>query len=302
MSISHLPTREPPAAAALAAVRAGREQLGEVAVWQLGDGELLRATEHIYREVTALQAQALRLLAEVDTRGLGPDAGSRCTAAWLTARVQMRPGTAQRQVKLANRLGEHPVTAAALGSGSISVDAAEVITTALTALPDRVPAEVLAEAETTLVEQATGFTPNTVAKLGVHLGYVLDQDGKEPDDTEPADPGYFLNLRTHADGSCAGEFRLDPVTALTLTRLVEAGAAPRPSTVEGKDLRTGGRRRADALADLITRAAGTPEPVPGMGRPTIAVTVTLDQLREGLPVLGPDNQTLTAIDDPADRL
>src|SRR6266567_2578971 len=117
MSISHLPTGETPAAAALAAVRAGREQLGEVATWQLGDSELLRATEHIYRQVAALQAQAQRLLAEIDTRGLGPDAGSRGTAAWLTARVQMRPGTAQRQVKLANRLGEFPVTAAALGLG-----------------------------------------------------------------------------------------------------------------------------------------------------------------------------------------
>ena len=143
-------------------------------------------------------------------------------------------------------------------------------------------------------QQAGRFGPTTLAKLGAHLAYVLDQDGKEPDESEPADPGYFLNLRTQPDGSCAGEFRLDPVTALTLSRLIEAGAAPRPAGVEGKDLRSGGRRRADALADLVFRAAGTPEPVPGMGRPTIAVTVTLDQLREGLPVLGPDHQTFTA--------
>ncbi len=294
MSISHLPTRETAAAAALAAVRGAREQLSEVAVWQLGDAELLRSTEALYQEVAALNAQTLRLLAEVDQRGLAPDAGSRSTLAWVMATAKVRRGAAHTQVTLANRLGEFPATAAALGAGSVSVDQAEVITKTLTGLPATVEADQVVAAEASLLEQAGRFGPATLAKLGEHLRYVLDQDGKEPDESEPADPGYFLNLRTHPDGSCAGEFHLDPVTALTLTRLVEAGAAPRPSTVEGKDLRNGGRRRADAFADLVFRAGADREPVPGMGRPTIAVTMSLQELRDGLPVLGPDHQTFTA--------
>src|SRR6266571_2422984 len=294
MSISHLPARESGSAAALGAARDAMGELAGQPVWQLGDGELLHVTEELYRLQAMVNAQALRLLAEVDQRGLAPDAGSRSTLAWVMATAKVRRGAAHSQVTLANRLGEFPATAAALGAGSVSVDQAEVITKTLTGLLATVGPEQVTAAEVNLLEQAGRFGPTTLAKLGAHLAYVLDQDGKEPDESEPADPGYFLNLRTHPDGSCAGEFRLDPVTALALTRLVEAGAAPRPSTVEGKDLRTGGRRRADAFADLVFRAGADREPVPGMGRPTIAVTMSLQELRDGLPVLGPDHQTVTA--------
>jgi hypothetical protein len=154
----------------------------------------------------------------------------------------------------------------------------------------------VAEAEETLLRHAASFTPKVVGRIGKHMSTVLDPDGPEPDDREPGDPGYFLNLRTRDDGTAEGEFLLDPVTALTLTTLIDAHAKPRPSSVEGPDPRPAGRRRADALAEIVRLAAASDQPVPGLGRPTIAVAVSLAELRERLPVLGPDDQTLTGAD------
>ena len=293
MSVSPLPPRESRLATAVAVARDGLARVAEVPAWQLSDRELLDGAEDMYRLVSIVQAQALRMLAEIDTRGLAPDAGSPTTSAWLTARVQMPVGAARRQVALAHTLTAHPATAAALSEGVVNLDHAVVITDALDALPATIQAPVVAEAEQTLLEHAHTFTPRTVRRIGHHLTTVLDPDGPEPADSEPADPGYYLHLWTRADGACEGQFLLDPVTALTLTELIDAGSAPRPSSIDGPDSRTAGRRRADALVDLLARAAGNDEPAPGRARPTIAVSITLDELRRDLPVLGPDDQTLT---------
>jgi hypothetical protein len=294
MSVAPLPPPEPTALVALARLREGLELLGQVQDWQWGDAELLSGAEDLHRVVNGAQAQALRLVAEVDRRGLAPDAGAPTTAAWLTARVQMPVGQARAQVRLAHALREHPATADALEAGAVNVEHARVITAVLDSVPATVDEGTLAEAEQTLLGHAERFTPRTVGRIGAHLVAVLDPDGPEPDDREPADPGYFLNLRTRQDGSAEGEFVLDPVTALTLKSLVDAGSAPQPSSVEGPDPRTAGRRRADAFGELVRLAAGSEHCVPGSGRPTIAVTVSLTELREQLPVLGPDDETLTA--------
>jgi hypothetical protein len=133
-----------------------------------------------------------------------------------------------------------------------------------------------------------------VGRLGAHLRAVLDSDARALNLREPADSDYFFDLRTRVDGSAEGQFRVDPATALALTALVEAHSAPRPSTAEGRDSRTATRRRADALSDIVRVAGGMSAKTPGQGRPTIAVTMTLAELRESLPVLGPDQQTLSA--------
>jgi hypothetical protein len=296
MSVAPMPPREPLGSAASASLSRGLEQLSGIEDWQWSDAELLVATESAYRHLAAATAAALRLVAEVDRRGIAPDAGAPTTAALLTARVQMQVGQARAQVRLAHALERRPATAEALASGAVNVEHARVITETLDTLPATADDATVVEAEETLLRHAESFTPKVVGRIGKHLCGVLDPDGPEPDDREPADPGYFLNLRTRDDGTAEGEFLLDPVTALTLTSLVDAHAKPRPSSVEGPDLRPAGRRRADALAEVVRLAAASDQPVPGQGRPSIAVTVSLAELRDRLPVLGPDDQTLTAAD------
>jgi hypothetical protein len=173
-----------------------------------------------------------------------------------------------------------------------------VIADTLRDLPPTVDAETMVAAEQTLIGHATEMTATRLARIGTHLITVLDPDGPEPDHTDPPTPDLYLTLRTAPDGTCAGEFRLDAPTALRLTTLIDAGSAPRPSTADGPDPRTPARRRADALADLIHTAASASatshHPLPGAARPTIAITLSLAELQAGLPVLGPQDQTLTA--------
>jgi hypothetical protein len=280
------------AAAAVKQVLAGLGWLEELALWPLGSGELLALAEGLQRAATGVSAQALRAVAEVDSRGLAVDAGAPSTAAWLTGTVRMRPGLARRQVALARALAECPATAQALAEGQVSVEHAEVITRAMADLPASLDEPTMVQAETTLIEHAGQQIPSRLAKIGHHLLAVLDPDGPEPDDRDRPLPEPYLNVRTLVDGTCEGEFRLDAVTALTFTQLIETGAKPLPATEEGPDLRNGARRRADAFADLVLLAARTEHPRPGAGRPTIAVTIGLAELRAGLPVLGPDLQTI----------
>ncbi len=295
MSISALPAREPRTAVLLGQLRDLLAEFGQVQDWQLGDAELLHATEGLYRLGHQLDAHALRLLTQVDSRGLAPDAGSPSTAAWLSARLQMNIGAARNQVKLGHALTQRPATAAALAAGAASAPHAQVITTALAALPAAVAADQIDAAEANLLEHATRFTPKVLTRIGQHLHTALDPDGPQPQDTAAPDPGYYLNLRTNDDGSCQGQFWLEPALALAFAALIDAAAAPRPSTAQGPDPRTAGRRRHDALADLTRLArAHRADPIPGTGRPTIAVTISVDQLRAGLPGHRPDQALIPA--------
>ena len=272
MSISPLHPPESRSADAIARARAAMEDVGDIEAWGLTDAELLEAVRGLYRLTSSVHAQALRLLAEVDTRGIAADAGSPTTATWLTAATQTRVGVARRHVRLAHELTCRPATAEALATGVVNEDQAQVVTDVLRKLPARVDPATVDKAEKTLLGHADRFTATTLARVGAHLLRVLDPDGPPPDESERAGPGYFLHLRTRTDGACEGEFLVDPVTAIALTALIDAGAAPRPTTAGGADLRTAGRRRADALADLVRIASQqTGDPVPGMARPSIAV-------------------------------
>ena len=240
-----------------------------VPAWQLTDGDLLRALTAADRAARIAHARYLTLVSELDTRALAADAGSPTTSAWLTANLLTRPGVARHHLRLARALPKHPATAQSVAAGEVSADHATVITDTLAQIPTRVPADVVAEAEHTLLQHAAEQHPTRLARIAGHLLAVLDPDGPAPDHTHPdaKDPTYF-NLRTRTDGRCEGEFLLDATTALTLVPLIQAGSAPRPASTEGPDLRTATRRRADTLTDLVHAAATNPEPRPGAGRPS----------------------------------
>src|SRR5215471_5992114 len=121
MSVAPLPPPRSRGAAALARLREGLDMLAEVKDWEWGDAELLGAMEATHRHVSGAHAAALRLVAEVDKRGLAADAGSPTTAALLTARVQLPVGQARAEVTLAHALRTRPATAEALGSGAVNV-------------------------------------------------------------------------------------------------------------------------------------------------------------------------------------
>ena len=149
--------------------------------------------------------------------------------AWLTGSLRMGPGQAAGQVGLAKALVACPVTLDAVAGGAVSVEQAEVITKTLAQVASVAGDDAVAEAEVTLLRNAEEFFPARLAKIGHYLLEVLDPDGHLPSEGAPERPEPFLNLRTLADGTCEGEFRLDPVTALTFTQVVGAASAPGPA-------------------------------------------------------------------------
>jgi Domain of unknown function (DUF222)/HNH endonuclease len=280
------------ASAAVAQLLGALAGLEDGETWALSSGELAALTEGLYRASGSLSAHALRALAELDARGLALEAGAASTAGWLVGRLRMGPGQARRQVALARALADLPVTLGAVAGGQVSVEQAEVVAKTLAQLPAVVDEGTAAGAEAQLLAHAEQFFPARLARVGGHLLAVLDPDGAEPSQRDPGPALPYLRVRTLPDGWCEGEFRLDPATALAFSQVLGAASAPQPAQDGTRDERSPDKRRFDGFADLARLAAGS-TPRPGATRPTIAVTMTLEELTNGLPVLGPDLQTLT---------
>jgi hypothetical protein len=110
------------------------------------------------------------------------------------------------------------------------------------------------------------------------------------------------------DGMCYLRGRLDPLAGAALRAAIDARCAPRPATLDGADLRSAARRRADAFVEclhLLSTAAVAADQVPGNDaghdsgedtsgadrstvkarpapRPQLVVTTDLATLRAGL--------------------
>ena len=121
-------------------------------------------------ELTRLEAQLsalkLRVMAVADDVALAE--GARDVAALMTHHTRGDFGANRRDLALAEALDRrwHGV-AAGLGAGDLNVAQAQVITHALDELPsEKVPAEVLQDAEAHLVAQAAEFGPRELRVLG----------------------------------------------------------------------------------------------------------------------------------------
>src|SRR5690348_13078193 len=104
----------------------GLEQLATRPVFALSDVELVAGLDAVAAGVANLEALRLRLLREVDARGLAAAAGATGIGAWLRERARISPHTAHRLVKLAGAL-DGSLTAQALAAGRVNVEQAAVI-------------------------------------------------------------------------------------------------------------------------------------------------------------------------------
>jgi hypothetical protein len=91
----------------------------------------------------------------------------------------------------------------------------------------------------------------------------------------------FLTFRPDGEGGSFLHGRLDPESAATVRAALEPLAKPR--TGADGDLRTAGRRHADALVELARRALTTGDlPDVGAEKPNVTVTIPLSYLLDGL--------------------
>ena len=90
---------------------------------RLGD-EIAALASHI----AAATGRWLRLIAEFDERGGWNQGGFKCCAHWLSWACGVAPGTARDHVRVAHRLGERPLIAAAFERGELSYSKVRALT------------------------------------------------------------------------------------------------------------------------------------------------------------------------------
>jgi hypothetical protein len=227
------------------------------------------------RLLDRLEGHWLRELAAVDASGAaGAEDGmpAPSTASWLRARLRLGPGAAHRWVRTARALFRGPLTqtAAALTEGAISPAHASVLAHGTHDLADH----TTAEAEPVLLEAARRLDPSRLRRVLGHLRLVADPDGAA-DQAERRHQRRGLWLAATWEGMVAIDGLLEPEAGHTLLAALEPLARP----TSADDDRSGGQRRADALAELARRALeGGRLPQSGGVRPQLTVTVDLDSL------------------------
>src|SRR5829696_4805287 len=259
----------------LEALAAAVDQLAAQERHGLTDAVRAERVLALRRLLDRLEGHWLQELAAVDARGAaGADhdqpAGS--TASWLRHRLRMGAGAAHRSVRTARALFRGPLaeTARALTDGQLSPAHASVLAVGTHELP----AQVTVEAEPVLVEAARRLDPARLRRVIGHLQLVADPDGAQAR-AERHQQRRGLWLAPTLEGMVALDGLLEPEAGQILLSALEPLA--RPASAE--DTRSGGQRRADALAELARRALeGGRLPQTGGVRPQLTVTVELDSL------------------------
>ncbi len=159
----------------------------------------------------------------------------------------------------------------------------------LTALPGRVSDEQRRQAEAFLVEQASEHDPATLRRLGRHLRHALDPDAGATLAAEETATAADRDLSVGVDvaGRTVLRWRLDPVGAATVLTVLSPLAAPCPAIDGTPDPRPAGRRRADALLQIVEASLRSGDLPAEGGQPTrVTVTVDLETLEQRLRSVG----------------
>jgi hypothetical protein len=261
--------------AGLAAVVAELQGLAAQDVGGLPDAGWAERLLTLRGLVERLEGLWLAELADLDARGAaGADQGAQAasTAAWLRDRLRMGAGTASSYVRTARALYRGPLTgtAKALAEGAISPAHAQVLAAGTQDLPD----QVAAEAEPVLLEAARRLDPPRLRRAVAHLRLVADPDRADRD-SEHRHQRRGVWLAPTWEGMVALDGLLEPEAGQTLVAALEPLARPQ----DAHDTRSGGQRRADALAELARRSLEAGRlPQTGGVRPQLLVTVDLDSL------------------------
>lgn len=244
--------------------------------------------ESVIRAALMWQAEQI---AESEQRGLHTEAGARSMPVWLREMLNIHAGDAKSRVVVARAVTDRtepgglpqapslPATAGVFRAREMSLAHAKVIVDGIAALPPWTSAERRAEAEELLAEEAKVLSPRELEVLARRIRYLLDQDGalrEEQNQIERRE----LHLTTGRDGMTVLKGRLDRETGAKLRAALEPLAGPRAQDTGERDVRSAGKRNADAFAELLETSLGSDAlPRSGGQRPHMAVTINVDQLR-----------------------
>ncbi len=196
-----------------------------------------RILGELERAVARLQAVKLRVVARTDHQDVAGESGLSGTGAWLAATTRSDGARAATEVRLAGALEAGlPSTRAALASGELSVEHAQVIASSAAQLPEGLDADERRAIETALVARAKVVDPATLRKaarraLGAARRSQAEVDAHEDallrDEEERARARTRLSLHDNGDGTTSGHFTVPTLAAAILRKAVQQMASPR---------------------------------------------------------------------------
>ena len=198
--------------------------------------------------VAALTCRFLLAVAEYDRRQAWAAWECHDMAAWLSWKCGISPVTARQQVRVARALERFPRLRDHFASGRLSYSQARAIA--------RVATE---QTEAELVELATVMT---AAQLENVTRAYRRTGAADPDTARQANMRRYCNFHWDDEGNLVGSFRLPPEAGALLANAVSA-LVDQSAIGAAEDERAAdpvGAVRADALVDLVTRGAATPDP------------------------------------------
>jgi hypothetical protein len=289
LSISH------PVLACAGAIGAALDEVAGVDPLYMTPAAKAGAMVELSRVIGRAQGLLLRVVASADDVAL--DAGSRSAAAWLAHETRVTPGAAARLGRLGEELDARwHALADAVWAGSVNLEQAHAIGTALGELPDGLDDAVLAKAEAHLVAEAAHFD---AAKLRILGRKVLDVVAPEvaedherrrlEEEERRARETTRLSLRRRGDGTTDLQARVSDAVAGRLRTYLEALASPRRGHLEQGidpiDPDTGKRLPHEVLLGrafgaLLEALPAQVLPAHGGGATTVVVTIDFDRLKD----------------------
>jgi hypothetical protein len=217
----------------------------------------LQRVAEMRRQLDAMEAAWLRLVAEYDRSGDWRAEGYANTASAIRHACRMNVGTARAQVELARKLDDLTATADAFGDGDISGAHARVIADAYTA--ER--AAELQDLEPAIVDAAKQVTPRELLAIVRRVTDAVDGDGGAATD-ETLHRRRRWHMSRTLDGMLAIDALLDPEAALVL----EAAVTRRWNVNSARATSAPPRSGAPTLSPNCSADRSTPEASGTAGR------------------------------------
>ncbi|WP_460847638.1 HNH endonuclease signature motif containing protein [Nocardioides ultimimeridianus] len=239
--------------------------------------DLLTELARVKAQLAELELRVLAVAADV-----AEEHGSRDAGCWLAHTTRITASAGRAQLRLAEALEAHPLTAAAMREGSVNEAQAHVIIRAVDKLSDAVDETVRAQAEAHLIELAAIYDPKDLQVLGTKILEVVAPDIAEAElgkalerEEQAARDEVAIRILKRGNGITRWICDLpDAVSERVLTYL-EAEDSPRVT-------QTRSRNRGEAFCRLLELLDPKRLPDHGGDATTIMVTISLDQLAEDL--------------------
>jgi hypothetical protein len=241
----------------------------------LPDTTLLVSAESILTVINRLEGVLTSRLQVMHVRDVTTAECGRKTRSWLVEDQHLAHEQASRLMTVAKALPTHPVVAAALLAGDITLDHARNIVVSV----EQVPAPLRELVEKELVEAARWTDPTALGHFARELRSRLDPaETAEAAERRKYDDRW-LTLTPTFQGMHRLDGMLDPASAAAV--LTALGA------LSGKagevDERTVGQRRADALVSIALQALNSGRlPTVGGEKPHLIATLPYDTLKAQL--------------------